>query len=299
MLHRFVHFVINDREIASLIPRELATKSTCKYMIISSNYKINLGLRVLFERADGFREIETVMYPVSDPTLCDIVEVIPSEEFSFSGSGIEVDCPCEKNLCTRAFRLMQSRYALPEVHIHLHKRIPFGAGLGAGSANAVAVLRLCNDVFELGLSNDTLRGLAAELGSDTSLFVSGRAAVATGRGEKLREISLDLSGYYLLLVKPEVGVSTAEAYSGIIPGCEGLMPGEIIERPIEQWQGLLVNDFEGSIFRKLPVLQDLKESMLRAGAIYSAMSGSGSTIFGIFTEPPTIEFPHFTHIVRL
>ncbi|MFI3287445.1 MAG: 4-(cytidine 5'-diphospho)-2-C-methyl-D-erythritol kinase [Rikenellaceae bacterium] len=268
-------------------------------MIISSNYKINLGLSVLFERADGFREIETVMYPVSDPMLCDIVEVIPSGEFMYSGSGIEVDCPWEKNLCTRAFRLMQSCYGLPEVHIHLHKRIPFGAGLGAGSANAVAVLRLCNNVFELGLSDETLRGLAAQLGSDTSLFVSGRAAVATGRGEILREISLDLSGYYLMLVKPEVGVSTGEAYSGVVPSLEGLRPSEIIERPIEQWQDLLINDFEGSIFRKLPVLQDLKESMLRAGAIYSAMSGSGSTIFGIFTAPPTIAFPHFTHIVRL
>lgn len=267
-------------------------------MIISSNYKINLGLNILFRREDGFSEIETVMYPVSDNSLCDIVEMVLCESFMLTSSGIEVDCPVEKNLCTRAFRLMQERFSLPEVHIHLHKRIPFGAGLGAGSANAVAVLKLCNSVFKLNLDSCELRDIAAELGSDTAFFVDSVPSVARGRGEELEVVEVDLRGYYLVLVKPEVGVSTAEAYRGVTPSVEGVMPSEAIGLPISEWQATLNNAFEESIFKTLPVLSEIKAELIGKGAIYSAMSGSGSTIFGIFEERPDISFPHFTHITR-
>ncbi len=268
-------------------------------MIISSNFKINLGLSVLRRREDGFSDIETVMYPVRCAMLCDIVEVVESEEFAFTSSGIEVDCTEEDNLCVRAYRLLLVRYSLPSVHIHLHKRVPFGAGLGAGSANAVAVMKLCRELFALEISDSEMESLAAELGSDTAFFVRERTVVARGRGELLEEIDIDLSGYYLLLVKPEVGVSTAEAYGGVVPREPEKLPSEVVQNAIESWQTRLVNDFDESIFIKLPELRDVKERMEAAGAVYCSMSGSGSTIYGIFVEPPVLHFPYFTHLVRL
>ncbi len=290
-------------------------------MVFSSNFKINLSLSLLGKRDDGYTEIETVLYPLggSEGELCDIVEVVhrganstgggenggvqggaQSGDVLFSNSGIVVDAPASSNLCVRAFELMHSRYAVPrDVNIHLHKRIPFGAGLGAGSANCVAVLKACNELFALGLGDGELEALSAELGSDTPFFVRNVPALATGRGEQLEEIAVDLSGYYVLLVKPSVGVSTAEAYALARCSEPEIHPREAIRLPIGQWRGVLRNDFEEAIFQRLPVLEMIKSEIYGAGAIYASMSGSGSTIYGIFDHRPRVKFSnHFTAILR-
>lgn len=254
-------------------------------MIRLSNCKINLGLNLLNRREDGFHNLETVFYPVRG--LQDIVEILPSTVFEFSRSGIEIDCSEDHNLCVRAFRLMQQRFGLPDVKLHLHKNIPLGAGLGGGSSNATAVVMLCNDIFELGLNTTDLEQITSELGSDTVFFVHNHAALATGRGEILTPFDINLEGYWLLLVKPDIGVSTAEAYAGITPKIPDRNIRDILQMPIEYWRDLLVNDFEKSIFHRLPLLREIKEKLYKSGAIYAAMSGSGSTIFGIFnSEPP-------------
>ncbi len=231
--------------------------------------------------------------------LQDIIEMIENEEFKFSSSGILVDCPEDKNLCVKAFRLMQEKFALPNVALHLHKQIPFGAGLGAGSANAVTVLKLCRELFKLNISDIEMEKIAGELGSDTALFVRELPAIARGRGEIIEPIDLSLEGYYIVMVKPEVGVSTAEAYRGVVPNIPQTLPSEIINQPINTWKELLVNDFEPSIFKTLPILQELKDTMYASGAIYASMSGSGSTIYGIFEECPNLSFDHFTHTFKV
>ncbi len=260
-----------------------------------SYFKINLSLSVLYRRDDGYSEIETVMYPIIDNELSDEIEISLADQFSFTTSGIEVDCAVEDNLCVKAFRAMQQRFSLPEVHIHLHKSIPFGAGLGAGSANATEVLKITNQLFELSLSAQELEDIASTLGSDTPFFVRSTPSLARGRGEVLSDIDVTLSGYYIYFVKPDVGVSTAVAYRGVEPHIPALMPSEAIDYPIERWQEVLHNDFEPAIFKELPILSDIKQSLINSGAIYASMSGSGSTVFGIFREMPPIEFPFFTH----
>lgn len=268
-------------------------------MINYSTSKINLSLSVLARRADGFHEVETVLYPIGGG-LCDMVEMIKSaDEFQFSSSGILVDCEVEENLCVKAYRLMRDEYSLPNVKLHLHKRIPFGAGLGAGSANAVAVIQLCDRLFKLNITDDRKEELAARLGSDTAFFVRNRAAVARGRGELLCPLDLDLSGHYIMLVKPDVGVSTAEAYSMITPSTPAILPSEAVKYPIKEWARVMRNDFEEPICEQLPTLAMIRGEMYRAGAIYSAMSGSGSTIFGIFKNPPALRFKHFTYTTKL
>lgn len=268
-------------------------------MVFYSTCKINLALSVIARRDDGYSDIETVMYPIGG-SLCDIVEMIPSVDgFCFSASGIEVDCDEQKNLCVLAFRLMQQKFDLPDVQLHLHKRIPFGAGLGAGSANAVSVIKLCNRLFALGLSSERMEELAARLGSDTAFFVNNQPAVARGRGEKLTPIDIDLRGYYVMLVKPSVGVSTAEAYSLVTPAVPDILPSQGVKYPIEEWYRVLRNDFQEAIYERLPVLSIIEGELYRGGAVFAAMSGSGSTVFGIFRDKPSLRFPHFTYVTQL
>lgn len=221
---------------------------------------------------------------------------------AFSQGGLVVDCPAEKNLCVRACRLMQERYGVGPVQIHLHKRIPFGAGLGGGSADAAAVLRGINEVFNLGVGVDELAQLAAELGSDMPFFIHDTPMVGRGRGEVLTPYAVDLSGLYLVMVKPDVGVSTAEAYSLIAPRVPECTIEEVASLPREQWRESMVNDFEAPIFARVPILASIKEELYRLGATYAAMSGSGSTIFGLFETEPTITSmlkDHFVHCARI
>ena len=269
-------------------------------MILHANCKINLGLDILRRREDGFHDLETVMIPVLG--LYDVVEVERVESESlFEQRGLVVDCDPEQNLCMKALRLMQRLYGVGDVRITLDKRVPFGAGLGGGSSDATAVILAVNELFELGLSEDRLIEVAAMIGSDTAFFVRNTPQLCTGRGEKMKPIDLPLQGKYLAIAKPDEGVSTKEAYSGVKPAVPQVRLNELLQRPIEEWQGDVKNDFENHIFVAHPAIAELKKAMLDAGAVYASMSGSGSAVFGIFEGEPQIEIAdtNYLKITRL
>lgn len=254
-------------------------------MELKANCKINLGLRVLRRRGDGFHDIETVMYPV--PGLYDRLTVIPHLPGSvLTVAGLPAGCPFEENVCIRALRLMQRDYGIGEAKINLHKAIPVGAGLGGGSSDGAFTLRGLDMEYSLGLSDDTLARLAAELGSDVPFFIRNTPQLCTGRGEIMTPVDIDLAGKWLVLVKPEVSVSTAEAYAGIVPREGGIPVAEAVARGIGEWRGLLVNDFESTVFAKYPVVGNLRDLLYDSGAVYAAMSGSGSSVFGLFDDNP-------------
>jgi 4-diphosphocytidyl-2-C-methyl-D-erythritol kinase len=243
-------------------------------------------LNILRKRSDGYHDIETCFYP--DPWT-DILEVIPSGEFSFSVSGNVVPGNPEDNLCVKAYRLMQAVYSLPPVKIHLHKIIPTGAGLGGGSSDAAWTLRLLNEVFDLKLPKETLKQYASRLGSDCAFFIDDGPMMGTGRGEILTPVKIDLKGKYLALVKPEVHVSTAEAYLGVRPSEPQNRIANILSKQVAEWRELLVNDFESTVAEKLPVIKSIKQQMYVAGAEYASMTGSGSAVYGIFSRKPEFE----------
>ncbi|MDR1415892.1 MAG: 4-(cytidine 5'-diphospho)-2-C-methyl-D-erythritol kinase [Prevotellaceae bacterium] len=252
-------------------------------MLQLSNAKINLGLHVTQKRSDGYHSVETTLFPIG---WSDVVEALPSEEFSLRCTGIPVGVATEENLCARAFRLLQKDFGLPGADIFLHKQVPHGAGLGGGSSNAAFVLLALNKIFHLALSQQALAGYAAQLGSDCAFFIYNVPMLATGRGEILQPVAVSLSGYELLVVKPPLGVSTAEAYAGITPKVPEVSLQHIVTRHVEAWRELLVNDFEPIVFAKYPQLQDVKSRLYGCGATYAAMSGSGSALFGIFEKIP-------------
>ena len=243
--------------------------------------KINLGLSVLRKREDGFHDIRTCFYPVP---FTDIVEIIPADEFRFSTSGLDINGNESDNLCVKAYTLLKEAHGLPPVQIHLHKIIPMGAGLGGGSSDAAHCIRLLNDVFTLGLSEERMREYAARIGSDCAFFIGNGPMLGTGRGEILKPLDLSLKGYYLVLANPGIHVSTAEAYAGIVPAQPAESVSEIVSQPMEKWRTRLVNDFEGPVFAMYPELPELKENFYKAGAVYAAMTGSGSTVFGLFEK---------------
>jgi 4-diphosphocytidyl-2-C-methyl-D-erythritol kinase len=268
-------------------------------MILKANCKINIGLFVTRKREDGYHELQTVMLPVKE--LYDVLTVEREEgsDVSFRSCGIVVDCPAEKNLCVRAARLMQQRFGVGGVNIELDKRVPFGAGLGGGSSDATAVILAINDLYGLNLDKTTLASLAAELGSDTPFFVYNTPQLCTGRGEIMSPADVYLRGLWLAVAKPlNEGVSTKEAYSGIKPKMPAESLTQLVRRDIGDWQGSVLNDFEPHIFEAHPTIKALKQRMLDAGALYAAMSGSGSAVFGLFNEKPTLELGSdtFLHI---
>ena len=264
-----------------------------------ANCKINLGLDVLRRRDDGYHDLETVMLPVVG--LYDVIDVERAEEgVTFRSLGIVVDCPMEKNLCVRAARLMQERYGIGGVAITLDKRVPFGAGLGGGSSDATAVIMAINEIYNLGLDKPTLASLAAELGSDTPFFVYNRAMLCEGRGEIISPVDIDLNGLWLVVAKPDEGVSTAEAYRGVVPRLPKVRLVELLKRPIEEWQTSVTNDFEPHILAAHSDIAMLKDKLLASGAIYASMSGSGSAVFGLFRESPRVALDDvFVHIEQL
>ncbi|MBR2976475.1 MAG: 4-(cytidine 5'-diphospho)-2-C-methyl-D-erythritol kinase [Alistipes sp.] len=270
-------------------------------MTIRANCKINLGLSVVRKREDGYHELQTVMLPVAG--LYDVVEVERGDgnEIEFSQCGIVVDCPPERNLMVRAARLMQQRYGVGGVRLSLDKRVPFGAGLGGGSSDATAVIVAINEIYALNLDKPTLAALAAELGSDTPFFVYNTPQYCTGRGEVMRPIELELSGMWLAVVKPDEGVSTAEAYSGVRPSQPAEELPSLLRRDIGEWQRVIINDFERHIFELHPAIAELKERLLEGGARYASMSGSGSALFGIYDHRPELQLPEgtFLHIEQL
>ncbi len=252
-------------------------------MIVFPNAKINLGLNVLRRRQDGYHDIETCFYPV---LWKEALEAIPANKFSMEFSGIFI--PGEgKNIVEKAFEALRSNHDLIGASVHLHKVIPIGAGLGGGSADGAFALKLFNELFKLELNESELETIALTLGADCAFFIKNRPAFASGIGEKLEEIAPVLNGMHIVMVYPNLHISTKEAYGSISPSVPGITIREIIEkRHVNQWEGLLVNDFEKPLFRKYPVMQQLKKSLYEKGAIYAAMSGSGSTVFGIFQSPP-------------
>lgn len=239
--------------------------------------KINLGLQILNKREDGYHNLSTGFYPVP---WTDILEIIPAEEMGFTCTGLAI--PGKENMCLKAYQLVKKDFDLPPVKIHLHKIIPIGAGLGGGSSDAAHTLRVINSIFELKLTREILHNYASQLGSDCAFFVQDKAMLGSGRGEVLSEVSVNLNGKFLVIIKPELHISTAEAYADITPQGQEQTLLKILENPISGWRTTLQNDFEKSIFKKYPSLKDIKETLYLLGATYASMSGSGSAVFGIF-----------------
>lgn len=235
-------------------------------MLLFPNAKINVGLDVLRRREDGFHDVETLMVPVEG--VCDILELTPADEAAFVQTGAPLDCSADDNLCMRAWRLIGA----PPVKIHLHKIIPSGAGLGGGSSDAAFTLKGLDKLFSMGLSDERLEELAAELGSDVPFFIKNTPQIARGRGEILSSAENIFQGKYIIIIKPDIHISTREAYEGVRPRIPEVAMRE--------------NAFEPALFDKYPVLKEVKASLIAHGAVYASMSGSGSAIYGIFDAPP-------------
>ena len=257
-------------------------------MLTFPNAKINLGLRVLRKRNDGFHDIATVFYPVG---LCDVLEVIEggAKPFSLNQSGLAITGNPEENLCYRAWKLLAADFRLPDLQGHLHKVIPMGAGLGGGSADGAFMLKLINEVCNLKLDDRRLSDYAARLGSDCPFFIRNKPAYATGRGEKLEDFPEVLKGYQVVVCKPEMSVPTASAYSWITPNENTEDIREILKSKPSEWRGRLINDFEKPVRERYPQIRSLIDELYAEGAIYAAMSGSGAAVYGVFENSETRE----------
>lgn len=250
-------------------------------MKVCTDVKLNLGLNVLRKRPDGYHDLETLFVPYGG--FSDVLEITEADSF-----GIEIEnCGWDpsRDLTAQAYELLKADFpALPPVHIRLEKNAPVGAGLGGGSSDAASALKMMNILFGLGLDSAALASYASRLGSDCAFFIYDRPMFGSGRGELLEAFDIDLSGYEIRVEIPRgVAVSTREAYSGIVPHVPEMPLREVLRLPVEEWRGKLVNDFEASVFRAHPEIAELKRSMYERGAVYAAMSGSGSSVFGLFT----------------
>ena len=279
-------------------------------MIAYPNVKLNLGLRVLRRREDGYHDLDTLFIPCE--AFHDTLEVITGDDWSRTSARIQetyaggqvaqgispdgklmvtiarkegVDWEPLKDLTARAYTLLAERFELPPMKVFLQKTSPVGAGLGGGSADAAFALRMMAELAGLDLPDAELAGLAARLGSDCAFFVYNRPMLGSGRGEILEPFDVDLSDYRIDVTVPEgIAVSTADAYRGIVPGVPEMPLREVLARPVEEWKDLLVNDFETTVFAKHPRLGEIKRSLYAAGAVYAAMSGSGSALFALFKK---------------
>jgi 4-diphosphocytidyl-2-C-methyl-D-erythritol kinase len=252
-------------------------------MLCFPNCKINIGLYVTRKREDGYHDIETVFYPVH---MRDRLEAVPAAESDLLMSGLEVAGNPEDNLVWKAYQLLQKSYPdkVPELEIYLHKAIPMGAGLGGGSADGAFMLRMLNKECELGLSDEELIQLALQLGSDCPFFILNKPQFATGRGEVMLDVPVDLSGYSMQLVMPQVHVSTGKAFSMLLPKAAAFDLRALHKLSIQEWKDKVQNDFEPAVFQMHPELKAIKEQLYAQGAIYAAMSGTGSTVYGIFPK---------------
>lgn len=273
-------------------------------MILFPNCKINLGLHIGQKRPDSFHDLQTVFYPIP---LNDALEMVHGSEGQTVGveltvSGLEVDGLPEDNICVKAYQLLKADHPqLPPVRIHLHKQIPMGAGLGGGSANGAFALRLLDQKFALRLSQEQLISYAARLGSDCPFFIINMPCFGAGRGELLTPIELDLGAYDLVLVNPAIHVPTGWAFGQLDKERKQEQVTDIIRLPVAEWRNRLTNDFEGPVFREYPQIGAIKERLYEAGADYAAMSGSGSTVFGLFKKEatPDLYFPEAYFVRRL
>ena len=250
-------------------------------MLAFANAKINLGLQVTSKREDGYHDLQTIFYPVG---IKDVVEITDATETSFVSSGLAIPGDQANNLCIKAFNTLRKDYKIPDQTISLLKNIPIGAGLGGGSSDAAFLVKLVNDKFKLGLSPSAMEDYVRPLGADCAFFIENKPVYAKGKGDEFSPLEIDLSSYEIIVVKPDVHVSTAEAYRGIIPTVPRTSVKELIHLPLEEWKNHLVNDFEKTVFEKYPSIEALKTQLYNHGAIFALMSGSGSSVFGIFDK---------------
>ncbi|AMM50338.1 4-diphosphocytidyl-2C-methyl-D-erythritol kinase [Rufibacter sp. DG15C] len=258
-------------------------------MIQFPNAKINIGLQLVEKRPDGFHNLVSCFYPVG---WTDALEILPTTgEASFTLSGLPVPGEPTQNLCWRAYELLKKDYELPAIQMHLHKVIPMGAGLGGGSADAAFTLKILNDLFALNLTPEQLENYARQLGSDCAFFIQNKPVLAVEKGDVFEPLTLDLKGWHIVLVYPNFGNSTAEAYAGVLPQFPEKSLKTLLVQAPNTWKDAVVNDFEASLFPKYPVLAEVKEQLYSLGAEYASMSGSGSTMYGLFRESPTQPLP--------
>jgi len=254
-------------------------------MLIFPNAKINIGLNIINRRPDGYHNLETIFYPVM---IKDALEVVVADKLSFESSGLEIPGRVEDNLCIKGYHMVRKDFDLPPVKIHLHKHIPIGAGLGGGSADAAFFIRLLDQKFNLGMSNDQMLGYARQLGADCAFFIQNKPVFAFDRGDEFEPIKLDLSNYKIVVVMPPVHVSTSEAYGGVKPAPVEQSLMELIYKPVNEWKNFIKNDFETSVFKNHPIIRGVKAALYEAGAVYASMSGSGASVFGIFDTTPDL-----------
>lgn len=260
-------------------------------MVVFPNAKINLGLNVVSKRNDGYHEIESVFYPIP---LCDALEFVESqsEHTTFHSEGISIPSNENDNLVLQAYGLLKAKFDLPPIDIVLLKKIPIGAGMGGGSADASFMLTMLNSYFKLGISISELEAFAKELGADCPFFIENKPKLVKGIGDKMTNLNIDIAGKHLWVINPEIHISTKTAYSGIKPKVPNTPIEDIITQPVVKWRNQLHNDFEDSIFPIYPEIKSLKEWMYNEGALYASMTGSGSTVFGIFSNKPSGEAEH-------
>lgn len=251
--------------------------------------KINLGLNIVRRRSDGYHDLETVFYPIP---IKDVLEIHPMDngfpsdaDCDLKVTNIDIDSDEQHNLVVRAYRMLSEIYPLPRLHVHLYKGIPTQAGMGGGSSDCAYMIRLLNETFNLQMSQDEMIGYAARLGADCPFFIISKPTYAEGIGEQLQPIELDLNGWYIAIVKPDIPVSTKEAFSLITPKETDICCRNIVRQPVDTWRYSLTNDFERSVFTLHPEIGQIKQQLYDMGAVYAAMSGSGSSVYGLFKHP--------------
>lgn len=255
-------------------------------MLCFPNAKINLGLHITSKRADGFHNIETIFYPVP---IYDALEINDASLTSFNIVGDTIPGDSADNLVMKAYNLLKLDYKLAPQKITLLKKIPSGAGLGGGSADAVGMMKLLNDRFELGISDDVMEDYARKLGADCAFFVRNTPVFAFGRGDEFAPCNVDLTGNYMVVIKPTINIPTAVAFSEIQPAMPEVSLIKAIQRPICEWKSVIGNDFEKGIFKKYPEIGDIKQFLYDEGALFAQMSGSGSAVYGIFNQLPDLK----------
>lgn len=249
--------------------------------------KINLGLSIIEKRSDGFHNLETILYPIQ---IKDVLEIIPTtEKFQISVSGIPIEGNPEHNLVVKAYRLLEKDFNIGPVHIHLHKSIPAGAGMGGGSSDASHTILLLNKLFSLALPLEKMEKYARQLGSDCAFFFNNKPMLAFDKGDFFKPVNVNLEPYTLMVVKPNISINTGQAYKWVSPSKKKLSLAEVLDLPVSEWEGNLINDFETPVFERYPELADIKAKIRSAGAIYSSMTGSGSAIYGIFHKADFVE----------
>ena len=264
-------------------------------MLVFPNCKINLGLNILRKREDGYHDLETVFYPFPLKDALEVVrEPLTDDRLPLTTSGLPIEGNSIDNLAFKAYDLLKKDYpSLPNIQMHLHKVIPMGAGLGGGSADGAFALKLLNDAFHLNLSKEQLIDYALQLGSDCPFFILNKPCFAISRGEVMEEIALDLSAYQFAIINPKIHIGTGWAFSNITPTIPERSIKDIIQQPINTWKDTLINDFELPAIKYYPEIGDIKTELYKLGAIYSSMTGSGSTVYGVFQkgEQLKLEFP--------